>query len=608
MSPAHPESSLFYIGVDIGTGSARACLINSTGKIYAIESAPISQWSPKPDYYNQSSTNIWRAICHCVKTIVDKALSDALSGLSERSQVAGIGFDATCSLVVLKETDDSPAYVGPFFGDEANQSADEVQDIILWMDHRATTQTDTINATEDPVLRYVGGKMSVEMEIPKALWLKDNMPKGAFEQCKFYDLADFLTHRATGSEARSFCSTVCKQGYVPVGADRDAAEAAGEPCEKVGIDGSIKGWSTEFLTAIGLEELAEDNFRRLGGVDGENGQILSAGTFVGSLTAAAAQELGLTTDCAVGSGIIDAYAGWIGTVAASTKNSATNALTLSQRLAAVAGTSTCHLVMSDTPVFVPGIWGPYRDVLVPGKWLAEGGQSCTGALLSHIVKTHPAYDAAQDKAAEDGLDIFTWLNEHIQGLAEDNSQSVAHYARHYFFYGDLHGNRSPIADSRMRGSVIGLSMNAGIDELALAYYGAVEFIGQQTRHIIDTLNAKGHTVSAIYLSGGGQCRNRLLTSTMAKCTRMPVIIAEYVDAAVVHGAAMLGAKAAAQKISGTEAPLWDIMKAMTQPGTVVEPVDAGLVDYKILDAKYSIFLEMAEQQQRARKLVDDAII
>lgn len=97
----------------------------------------------------------------------------------------------------------------------------------------------------------------------------------------------------------------------------------------------------------------------------------------------------------------------------------------------------------------------------------------------------------------------------------------------------------------MKGSVIGLDMNTGVDQLAIAYYGAVEFIGQQTRHIIEALNKAGHSVSQIYLSGG-QCRNGLLTQIMATCTGMSIFTPKYIDAAVVLGAAMLGAKAACE--------------------------------------------------------------
>ena len=36
----------------------------------------------------------------------------------------------------------------------------------------------------------------------------------------------------------------------------------------VGVDGSVKGWQEDFLKEIGLEDLMEDNFKRMGGVDG----------------------------------------------------------------------------------------------------------------------------------------------------------------------------------------------------------------------------------------------------------------------------------------------------------------------------------------------------
>lgn len=599
----------FYIGVDVGTGSARACLINEAGTILALESKPISRWEHLPDYWNQSSSDIWNSIAYCVNFVVDKALADPESGLKDRAQIKGLGFDATCSLVVLREKDDSPVSVGPHWSADGTPREDQKdQDVILWMDHRAGKQTDEINATGATLLQYVGGKMSIEMEIPKAKWLKENMPKGLFEQCKFYDLGDWLTHKATGSEARSFCSIVAKQGYVPVG-----------------VADSTKGWSADFLNKIGLPELVEDNFRRLGGVNGENGEILSAGTFLGNLTPEAAKELGLTASVAVGSGVIDAYAGWIGTVAAKFE-SGQEQTPVSHRLAAVAGTSTCHLVMSDEPVFVPGVWGPYRDVLLPGKWLAEGGQSCTGELLHHVLTTHHAYPEVKKLAEKDGKNIFDWLNDRLAALAkETGSPSVVHLARHFFFYGDLHGNRSPIADPRMKGSIIGLDMNAGPDQLAIAYYGAVEFIGQQTRHIIESLNKAGHTVSQVYLSGG-QCRNGLLTQIMATCTGMPVFTPKYIDAAVVHGTAMLGAKAAAEAsakekgekvANGADAAapetaeknlLYKIMEKMTHPGKIVNPnSDETHVDVKILRAKYQIFLEMAEYQQKARALVDKAV-
>jgi FGGY-family pentulose kinase len=169
------------------------------------------------------------------------------SGVSPK-QIKGIGFDATCSLAVFSTDTDEPVSVtGPDF----DNTEGEDRNVILWLDHRPVEETAKINNTNHKLLKYVGGRMSIEMEIPKALWLKNNMPKELFDRCKFYDLTDALTHLATGNETRSFCSTVCKQGYVPVG-----------------VDGSEKGWQEDFFQEIGLGDLAKNNFERMGGVNG----------------------------------------------------------------------------------------------------------------------------------------------------------------------------------------------------------------------------------------------------------------------------------------------------------------------------------------------------
>ena len=197
--------------------------------------------SKAEDAQEQSTTDIWRCICSSIRRVMTEHNIDG-------STVKGIGFDATCSLAVFSHDTDEPiAVTGPNFDNKDGND----RNVILWLDHRPVEETIKINATKHNLLRYVGGTMSIEMEIPKVLWLKNNMPKEVFDRCKFYDLADALTHIATGSNTRSLCSAVCKQGYVPVG-----------------VDGSVKGWQEDFLQAIGLSDLCEDNFKRLGGVNG----------------------------------------------------------------------------------------------------------------------------------------------------------------------------------------------------------------------------------------------------------------------------------------------------------------------------------------------------
>jgi FGGY-family pentulose kinase len=348
----------------------------------------------------------------------------------------------------------------------------------------------------------------------------------------------------------------------------------------------------------------------------QNGQYLTAGEQVGVLSDRAAADMGLPAGIAVGSGVIDAYAGWIGTVgakvnltsdtldASAPKNDVSQAFT---RLAAVAGTSTCHLAMSEKPVFVKGVWGPYKDVLIPDYWMAEGGQSATGELLKHVIETHPAHQEALTIAATFNANIYEYLNTHLREMAEAQNApnaSTTWLGRHFFFYGDLFGNRSPIGDPSMKGSVVGLSSDKSLDGLALYYYATMEFIALQTRQIVETMNASGHIISSIFMSGS-QCQNEILMALIASACDMPVLVPRYVHAAVVHGAAMLGAKAASHAAGRPEA-LWTIMDRMSKPGrTVLPSKDKG--EKKLLGAKYEVFLLQCEQQQEWRRNVDEAV-
>lgn len=70
------------------------------------------------------------------------------------------------------------------------------------MDHRAELEAELINSTNHKVLKYVGGKISLEMQAPKMLWLKNHMPVSWSRAQLLFDLPDFLTWKATGSESR----------------------------------------------------------------------------------------------------------------------------------------------------------------------------------------------------------------------------------------------------------------------------------------------------------------------------------------------------------------------------------------------------------------------
>lgn len=269
------------------------------------------------------------------------------------ASVKGIGFDATCSLVVLDKN------CNPISVSTSNNNE---QNIIMWMDHRAQAEADLINKTGHTILQYVGGKVSLEMEMPKLLWLKKHLPDRWTEFGYFFDLPDFLTWKATGSFNRSLCSLVCKWNY------------------ECATDGK-QGWNKNFLKEIDLADLIEDNFKKIGN------KVLMPGELCGGLSEEAALILGLIPGLPVATSIIDAHAGGLGMIGAHAKGIDT---LKSSRLGLICGTSTCHMAVNENAILVQGIWGPYFSAMVPNMWLNEAGQSASGMLLDYIVSSHPA--------------------------------------------------------------------------------------------------------------------------------------------------------------------------------------------------------------------------
>jgi FGGY-family pentulose kinase len=496
------------------------------------------------------------------------------------NQIKGIGFDATCSLVVLDQQGE------PQSVDENSQFTDNTQNVILWADHRAIEQADRINATRHNVLRFVGNTISPEMEIPKTLWLKEHLPSDKWNTIgQLMDLPDFLTFRATGSLARSTCSLTCKCSYLP--------RCVGQ------------GWDPEFFEQIGLGCLIPENFERLGGE-----QVpLQAGDAVGDgLTKEVAEAWGLLPGTPVGSAIIDAYAGAVATLGATSVNSTERKDILidslktqgPRRLAIICGTSSCHIAMSPDPIFVPGVWGPYRSVMQPDMWCAEGGQSSTGQLIDFIVNTHPAFNEAQEKAKEDNLNIYTYLTQHLQALqAQKRLKYVEELTKHLHIYPDFHGNRSPLADPTLRGTIVGVSLDKSVDDLALRYLATLQAIACQTRHIIETLNNEGYQIDTLCMSGG-LCKSPLFVQTLVDITQCRIIMPESIDGAVVIGAAFLGAKA-----SGLiSADLWEIMVHLGRTGSTVLPRPDPEIQ-EINRRRYKVFFAMLEDQKKYRSIMDE---
>ena len=528
----------YYLGLDVGTGSARAGIFCANGVLQASSVEKIKMFRPAPDFAEHSSDNIWQAICRVTRQALKL-------GNIDPEQIDGIGFDATCSLVAVKE-DGSAVSLSP--GGEVEQN------IIVWLDHRAVAQAETINKTKHSLLRFTGDSISPEMQLPKLLWLKENLPEQFAKADYFFDLPDWLVHRATGSFTRSLCSATCKWTY------QGNAGTAGE------------GWDIEFLTSIGLGDLTAEGFKKIGNDFVEPGQAVGGG-----LSQRAATEFGLLSGTPVGASMIDAYAGALGTFDVSGKN-----VEPGHRMALISGTSACHISMTKDAAFVPGVWGPYFSVLKPGFWANEAGQSSAGALIDRIIDGHSAAPDLRAKAKTAGKSIFELLDDLLIEMAgSENSTHLLGTKLHV--QPDFHGNRAPLADPSRRGAIVGLTMEIGERDLAVQYLAVLQSLAYGTRQIIETLKQKGVAIDTLVVSGG-LARNLLYLREHADATGCNILVPKQ-DEPVLLGSAMLGAVA-----GGGFESLATAMADMSGAGDLIRPRTKSIRNFH--DAKFAVFERM----------------
>jgi FGGY-family pentulose kinase len=524
---------LYLIGVDVGTQSARAGVFSRKGDMIARAEFPIALHRPMPDHVEHDSEDIWHAVCAAVRAARERAEIGP-------AEIAGISFDAACSLVVRGLEDEQLC---------VSTTGEGRWDTIVWLDHRAVIEAEECTATRHRVLDFIGGTMSPEMETPKLMWLKRNLPETWVRAGKFFDLADFLTWKASGSSARSQCTLTCKWTYL-------AHES--------------QGWRRDFFDSLGISDLIEAGALPLSATD--------IGADLGALTIAAARELGLTTHCRVGAGLIDAHAGALGVFGADASQE------IDRHAALIAGTSTCIMALSREPRPVKGVWGPYFGAVLPGLWLNEGGQSATGALLDHLVRCHSA-------GGEPDAKLHQSIIERVIALRHIEGRNFAHRLQ---VLPDFHGNRSPLADAHALGVISGLSLDSSFDSLCGLYWRTAVGIALGVRHILAALNENGYAIDTLHVTGG-HTKNPLLMELYADATGCIVMEGRGQDA-VLLGSAMAAAKAA-----GFYADLPAAMAKMAHIGESRRPDPHGRRHY---DLEYAAFLAMHEH----RRALDDILL
>ncbi|QCJ00130.1 FGGY-family carbohydrate kinase [Agrobacterium larrymoorei] len=516
----------YLVAVDVGTGSARAGVFDRNGIMLSRTTHPIIMHRPRENHAEHDSEDIWNAVCLSVRGALAQAAIPAQS-------VAAIGFDATCSLVARGKSGEQVS---------VSTSGEDRFDTIVWLDHRGIAEADFLTASGHPVLDFAGGSISPEMQMPKLMWLKKHLPQSWARSGHFFDLADFLTWKATGSTARSNCTLTAKWNFL-------AHEQ--------------QGWRRDYLELAGISDLLQQG--SLPDVTVEPGKAIAP------LSEKAAQELGLDTGCQVAAGMIDAYAGALGALGGSLSAD------VGRNVALIAGTSSCLVVLTPQQMQGHSLWGPYWQAVLSGHWLVEGGQSATGALLDHIVRMHPA--GGEPDAALHGRIV-----KRVQALRETEGEA---FASRLHVLPDFHGNRSPLADPHARGVISGLTLDTSFDSLCALYWRTAVSIALSTRHVLEAMEGFGYETSTLHVAGG-HIHNPLLMELYADVTGRRVVVPRTSDA-VLLGTAMNAASAG------------HVHKSLVEAGTAMYPgfeeLAPNVERAKIYERDYKRFLAMYQHRE-----------
>jgi len=400
------------------------------------------------------------------------------------------------------------------------------------------------------------------MEVPKLLWLKRHLRTSFDAAGHFFDLADFLSWRATGSLARSMCTVTCKWNFL-------AHE---------------KRWSAPYFQRVGLNEFAAENYARIGT------DIVAPGSPIGAgLAPSAAAELGLDVGTPVGASLIDAHAGGIGAIGGRLESG--GPVDACDRLAYIMGTSACIMATTVEPCFVPGVWGPYYSGMVPGFWLNEGGQSAAGAAVDHLLRSHAAHAEASAAAAGEGLEIIEYLEQRILSRV-GGAGAAAALARDIHVLPEFLGNRSPYADPDSRAVIAGLDLDADIGAMERLFVAGLCGLAYGLADVVDAFAA--HKVqSNVIVMGGGAGRSPLVRQIMADTTGLTVAL-PHTQEPVLLGAAMLGAVA-----GGAYASIGETMASMSALGRLSEPTAPRMAEFHRTKRKVYQLLRTLDRESRA---------
>jgi xylulokinase len=169
-----------WLGIDIGTGSSRALLIDEQGGVRAGFTAPHEDMRmERPLWAEQRPENWWDAAVLAIRGVLAEA---GVSG----SQVKGIGLSGQMHGLVL--IDGAGSIVRP---------------ALIWCDQRSQAQVDAVNDKlgRENILRYIANPVLTGFTLPKLLWVRDNEPHNFARVRRMLLPKDFVRFCLTGEFA-----------------------------------------------------------------------------------------------------------------------------------------------------------------------------------------------------------------------------------------------------------------------------------------------------------------------------------------------------------------------------------------------------------------------
>ncbi len=225
-----------YLGLDIGTTTCKATVIDKEGNVLSRAQAEYDLIIPKPGYVELSGDVIWQN----VKTVLKRAAAGSAEPI-EAIAIASFG-----EAFVPLDSDGNIIHNSIYFSDI--RGTEEAADILAKID-------------ESELYRTAGVPINTIYTLNKLLWLKKNKPEVYNKTDKFLLYCDFICYKLSGERKLDY-SLASRTMF---------------------LDYSAKQWSSKILNLFGIDV---EKFSK----------PVPSGSVVGQVLPNIAQELGLNSN------------------------------------------------------------------------------------------------------------------------------------------------------------------------------------------------------------------------------------------------------------------------------------------------------------------------